>query len=67
MRWFQHQRIIWINESLYIFGYINREHIMKKFDVSVAQASLDLQICQELDPQIKYNKRLKRYVRLPTS
>lgn len=42
MSWFTEQRIAWIRESVEIFGSVRREHIMKKFDISVAQASLDL-------------------------
>ncbi len=42
MTWFTEYRIAWIKESVEIFGSVRREHIMKKFGVSVAQASLDL-------------------------
>ena len=40
--WFTEQRIAWIKESLEIFGLVRREHVMKKFGISTAQASLDL-------------------------
>ena len=40
--WFVEFRLAWIKESLEIFGIIKREHIMKKFGTSTAQASLDL-------------------------
>lgn len=64
MRWFEQQRMIWIAETLEIFGYINREHIMKKFDVSVPQASKDLQTFQRLYPdKMKYNRNSKKYER----
>lgn len=61
--WFTEQRILWIKESVEIFGFINREHIEKKFGVSVAQASLDLRAAQERWPSlIKYNKSAKQYI-----
>jgi hypothetical protein len=40
--WFAEQRQAWIKESLEIFGAVRREHVMKKFRISTAQASLDL-------------------------
>lgn len=42
MNWFAEHRVAWIKESLEIFGSVRREHVMKKFGVSTAQASLDL-------------------------
>lgn len=42
MNWFAEHRIDWIKESLEIFGAVRREHVMKKFGISTAQASLDL-------------------------
>ena len=62
MRWFEQQRVEWIEETVRIFGFINREHIMKKFGVSTPQASYDLRKFQELHPGlIKYNRATKRY------
>jgi hypothetical protein len=62
MNWFTEQRITWIKESVEIFGAINREHIMKKFGISVAQASLDLREVQSRWPSlITYNKSEKIY------
>ncbi len=51
MRWFEEQRIQWIGETLRIFGFINRAHLMKKFGVSEPQASADLQKFQKLHPE----------------
>lgn len=69
MRWFEQHRMEWIAETLRVFGYINREHIMRKFGVSVPQASHDLQSFQKAHPAaITYDKRAKRYTqrqRLP--
>ncbi len=62
MSWFGDQRQKWIAETLDIFGFINREHIMRKFGVSVPQASADLRDFQKQNPEaITYNKSAKRY------
>jgi hypothetical protein len=31
--WFEQQRMDWIAETLRIFGFINREHLMRKFGI----------------------------------
>ena len=62
MRWFEKHRIKWIAETVHIFGFINRSHIVKKFGVSIPQASYDLSKFQKDNPGvIKYNTSLKRY------
>lgn len=64
MRWFQEQRLEWIAETLRVFGFINREHLVKKFEISVPQASHDLNEFQRIYPhRITYNKASKRYER----
>lgn len=61
--WFQTARMDWITETLSIFGFINREHLMKKFGISRPQASADLRLYQEKFPTaMTYDKSLKRYV-----
>lgn len=61
-RWYQEYRLSWIKESLEIFGGLRREHIMKKFGVSVAQASLDLRLFQERWPGVaQYDLSAKIY------
>jgi len=63
MRWFERHRMEWIAETLRIFGFINREHIERKFGVSTPQASKDLQRFQRLHPQaLRYDAAAKRYV-----
>lgn len=52
MNWFTEYRIAWIKESFDIFGAVRREHIMKKFGISTAQASLDLRVVQERWPDL---------------
>lgn len=62
MNWFVEKRQNWIMESVHIFGFINREHIIKKFGVSVPQASQDLRLFIQNNPKILiYNKNAKRY------
>ena len=64
MNWFENQRIEWIRESLRIFGYINRSHVMSKFKISMPQASKDLRKVMELFPkEIQYDLHAKCYIR----
>jgi hypothetical protein len=48
--WFVRQRQEWIAETVRIFGFINREHIERKFGVSTPQASIDLAAFQTNHP-----------------
>lgn len=62
MRWFERHRQEWIAETVRVFGYINREHIERKFGISTPQASLDLRRFQQDNPgAIKYDVINKRY------
>ncbi len=64
LSWAVEQRLAWIKETVEIFGFINREHIEKKFWVSSQQASTDLRIVQERWPGlIAYNASQKQYLR----
>jgi len=64
VKWFEQQRILWINETIDIFGTINRSHIKSKFGVSTAQASMDLRKYQKLQPgKIEYDSSNKMYIR----
>lgn len=64
MNWFIRHRQDWIHESLHVFGFINREHVMRKFGVSRPQASKDLQRYQtDHSGAIAYNLTTKRYER----
>lgn len=61
-RWFKTHRMEWIAESLRVYGFINREHIMTKFDISMPQASIDLTEFQKLHPDaIEYDLKQRRY------
>lgn len=65
MNWFAETRLAWIRESIEIFGFLNREHVMKKFGVSTPQASCDLRAAQQRWPDLMtYNTSAKRYERL---
>jgi len=61
-RWFESRRIEFIADMLYIYGFINREHLMKKFGISRPQASIDLQSFQRKSSGgMIYNSSTKRY------
>lgn len=61
-RWFESQRIAWIAEMLNVYGFINRQHLMRKFGISKPQASKDLRSFQEHSSGgVKYNLSAKRY------
>ena len=63
-RWFLEYRLAWIKESVEIFGQINRENIIRKFGLSIPQASLDIQEAIKRWPDLMtYNKSTKRYER----
>ncbi len=62
MNWFAQHRQDWIDEVITVFGFINRDHLVRKFGVSVPQASKDLQQYQRDNPDaITYNLTAKRY------
>ena len=62
MRWFEQHRQDWIAEVIDVFGFINRDHLVRKFGVSVPQASKDLQRFQRDNPgAMIYNVNAKRY------
>jgi DeoR/GlpR family transcriptional regulator of sugar metabolism len=66
MRWCERQRQDWIAETLRVFGYINREHLMKKFGISQPQASLDLAAFQRAHRvAMTYDASSKRYIANP--
>jgi hypothetical protein len=65
-KYYLRHRQEWISETLRVFGYINRQHIQRKFGLSTPQASLDLAHFQKSFPEkIVYNKVSKRYEALP--
>lgn len=55
----------WISETLRIFGFINRAHLERKFEISTPQASIDLHRFAKLNPQrMTYDLSRKCYVAL---
>lgn len=60
--WFSEQRQKWIGETVDIFGFISREHIARKFGVSIPQASQDLSEFQRRNPtSLTYDSSAKFY------
>lgn len=63
MRWFEKVRQEWIAETLSVFGFIQRQHLMRKFGISMPQASADLQRFQkENHGAMEYDSSAKQYV-----
>lgn len=63
LTWCQRQRQEWIAETLRVFGFINRDHLRRKFGVSTPQASTDLKLFQKLNFGVMYyDRKAKRYV-----
>lgn len=61
--WFKEQRLAWIGEILPIYGFINRNHIERKFRVSTPQASMDLRDYMKAYPKnIQYDATKKQYM-----
>src|SRR5262249_8245882 len=63
MRWGVEKRLEFIEFRLFWEGGINRADIMKRFGVSVPQASKDLSLYEKKAPgNLVYDKRRKRYL-----
>ncbi len=59
MRWFERQRMEWLANRKAPF---NRADLMKAFDISVPQASNDINKFIDNNPnRLTYNTRKKRY------
>jgi hypothetical protein len=66
MNWFTNHRQEWIAETLRVFGFINREHLERKFGISTPQASKDINDYMRANPDTAiYNLRAKRYEAKP--
>lgn len=62
-RWYKNHRMEWIAEMLRVYGFINREHIKRKFGLSTPQASKDLNDFQRKNPDaVTYDLHLKRFM-----
>jgi len=65
-RWYKQYRMNWIAESLRVYGFINREHVMRKFGLSTPQASKDLNEFQKLYPYaLEYSLTQKKFIAQP--
>jgi hypothetical protein len=63
-QWFADQRQAWIADMLAVYGFINRDHLMRKFGISTPQASHDLQRFMREHPTVmRYDLTQKCYVR----
>ena len=63
MAWAEDYRQNWIAETLRVFGFINRIHLMRKFGISAQQAALDFAKFQTDRPGVMiYDKSLKQYM-----
>lgn len=63
MRWFEKTRQEWIAETLAVFGFIQRKHLMRKFGISMVQASSDLQQFKANNPgAMRYDVSTKCYI-----
>ena len=53
----------WIAETLRVFGFINRRHLERKFEISTPQASSDLAAFLQDNPTAMiYDLHSKRYI-----
>lgn len=67
LRYFARLRQEWIREMLDIYGFINREHVERKFGMSTPAASKDLNQFMKINPTAMfYNPHLKRYEAIPS-
>jgi len=41
VNWFARYRLDWIADMLHVYGFLNREHLQRKFGISTPQASKD--------------------------
>lgn len=65
MNWCERQRQLWIADMLDVYGFINREHLQRKFGISTPQASHDLRRFLEAHPRaMAYDLSRKCYVRV---
>lgn len=64
MRWAQRHRLQYIANLLQSRGFVNRKDLMQAFEISMPQASTDLQAFIRQNPAaMSYNPSAKRYER----
>ena len=63
MSWCAEQRQVWIADMLAVYGFLNREHLQRKFGISQPQASSDLRMFLSAHPRAAtYDPSRKCYV-----
>src|SRR6266436_9935425 len=63
LRWSVERRLAFIEERLFWIGAVNRTDLVRRFGVSMSQASADIARYLALDPPgVGYDKSAKRYV-----
>ena len=61
-KYFINLRLEWMHESLRVYGYINRSHLMTKYGQSNGNSALDFKAFHERYPGFcEYNPKTKRY------
>lgn len=63
MNWFADQRQDWIAQMLKVYGFINRQHLMRNFGISNAQAALDFKSFNSKNPgTMRYDSSQRCYI-----
>jgi hypothetical protein len=63
LNYFQRKRLKFINNMIWVYGYIQRGHLMRRFGISETQAAQDIEVVQKTFPHLMvYNRQLKCYV-----
>lgn len=63
MNWAKEQRLEFIAKMLHVYGFINREHLVKMFRISIPQAAGDFRTFKSLHPgRMEYDTSRKCYV-----
>jgi len=62
LRWSVERRLVFIEERLFWVGEVNRLDLVRRFGVSMSQASADIARYLARAPLITYDKSAKRYV-----
>ncbi|MEM7301899.1 MAG: hypothetical protein AAF468_12505 [Pseudomonadota bacterium] len=65
-QYFQRMRMDWIAEMLRIYGFINRGHLAKKFEISIQQAANDFADFKRQNPNaMHFCTKRKAYLATP--
>src|SRR6266436_6236336 len=62
LRWSVERRLAFVEERLFWLGEVNRMDLVRRFGVSMSQASADIARYLALRPAVAYDKSAKRYV-----